>query len=186
VLAWLYMKIIGGALLIAVLAGLSPSVGAAQDSAQAMRDLRIAFLSASGASLGFKPTKEYPRVFGVAMDWPVDDTTATIISALNGSASLYTTATFGIIGGEKHESVRLAAQSFVRNAEAYHDQAVPTRSYPYPAKGKVRFYLRTFQDVRVIETDAASVYSSSGRYSGLFRAGHAVLTELRKVVEARR
>ena len=180
------MKIIGCALLIAVLAGLSPSVCVAQDSAQAMRDLRIAFLSASGASHGFKPTKEYPRVFGVAMDWPVDDTTATIISTLNGSASLYTTATFGIIGGEKHESVRLAAQRFVKSAEAYHDQAVPTGAYPYPAKGKVRFYLRTFQEVRVIEADAASVYSSSGRYSNLFRAGHAVLTELRKVVEARR
>jgi len=180
------MKIIGCALLIAVLAGHPPSVGAEQDSAQAMRDLRIAFLSSSAATHGFKPTKEYPRVFGVAMDWPVDDTTATIISALNGSASLYTTATFGIIGGEKHESVRLAAQRFIRSAETYHDEAVPTKAYPYPAKGKVRFYLRTFQDVRVIEADAASVYSPSGRYSGLFRAGHAVLTELRKIVEARR
>ena len=180
------MKIIGCALLIAALTGLSQSVGAVQDSAQAMRDLRIAFLSSSAASHGFKPTKEYPRVFGVVMDWHVDDTTATIVSTLNGSASLYTTATFGIIGGETHESVRLAAQRFVKNAETYHDQAVPTSSYPYPATGKVRFYLRTFQDVRVIEADRDSVYSSSGRYSGLFRAGQAVLTELRKVVEARR
>src|SRR5262247_3569279 len=180
------MKIIGCALLIAVLAGLPPSVGAEQDSAQAMRDLRIAFLSSSAATHGFKPTKENPRVFGVAMDWPIDDTTATIVSALNGSASLYTTSTFGIIGGVSHESVRLAAQRFVRTAEAYHDAAVPTASYPYPSKGKVRFYLRTFRDVRVIEADAATVTSASGRFSGLFRAGQAVLTELRKVVEAKR
>src|SRR5262245_54540904 len=125
------MKIIACALLVAALAGLSPSVCVGQDPAQAMRDLRIAFLSSSAASHGFKPTKEYPRVFGVAMDWPVDDTTATIVSALNGSASLYTTATFGIIGGANHEPVRIAAQRFVRNAETYHDEAVPTEAYPY-------------------------------------------------------
>jgi len=184
------MNRIGRVLVIALLAGFSPSICLAQDppqnSAQAMRDLRITFLSASAASLGFKPTKAYPRVSRVVMDWPIDDTTATIVSALDGSASLYTTGTFGIIGGSGHESVRMAAQRFVRTAEAHHDEALRTRAYPYPAKGKVRFYFRTFQDVRVIETDAASAYSPSGRYSGLFRAGQAVLTELRKVVEARR
>ena len=184
------MNLIGRVLVMALLAGFTPSICRAQDSprdsAQAMRELRITFLSASAASLGFKPSKEYPRVFGVVMDWPVDNTTATIVSALNGSASLYTTATFGIIGGANHESVRIAAQRFVRSAETYHDEAVPTAAFPYPGKGKVRFYLRTFQDVRVIEADAMSLYSSSGRYSGLFRAGQAVLTELRKVVEAKR
>jgi hypothetical protein len=180
------MKIISRALVIASVAMLAPAVGCAQDSAQAMRDLRVAFLSSSADSHGFKPTKENPRVFGVAMDWPIDNTTATVVAALNGSASLYTTSTFGIIGGVGHESVRLAAQRFVRTAEAYHDAAVPTASYPYPAKGKVRFYLRTFREVRVIEADAATVSSSSGQYSGLFRAGQAVLTELRKVVEAKR
>jgi len=184
------MNRIGRVLVIALLAGFSPSICLAQDppqnSAQAMRDLRITFLSASAASLGFKPTKAYPRVSRVVMDWPIDDTTATIVSALDGSASLYTTATFGIIGGSGHESVRLAAQRLVRTAEAHHDEAVPTGTYPYPAKGKIRFYFGTFQDVRVIETDAASACSPSGRYSSLFRTGQAVLTELRKVVEAKR
>jgi len=180
------MTVVVPALVLVSLAALAPGVAFAQDSAQAMRDLRVAFLSSSADSHGFKPTKENPRVFGVAMDWPINDTTATIVSALNGSASLYTTSTFGIIGGVSHESVRLAAQRFVRTAEAYHDAAVPTASYPYPSKGKVRFYLRTFRDVRVIEADAATVTSASGRFSGLFRAGQAVLTELRKVVEAKR
>lgn len=176
-------------LVIALLFGFSPSFCLAQetkDSAQAMRDLRVSFLSSSATALGFKPTKEYPRVFGVAMDWPVGDTTATIVSTLDGSASLYTTATFGIIGGAGHESVRVAAQRFVAAADSYHDKAAPTGTYPYPGKGKVRFYLRTFQDVRVIETDFASVQSTSGPHSSFFRAGQAVLTELRKVVEAKR
>ena len=157
-----------------------------QDPAQAMRELRVTFLSSSAASLGFRPSREYPRIFGVAMDWPVGEETGTIVSALDGSASLYTTATFGIIGGDAHEPVRAAAQRFVRAAESHHDEAVPTGTYPYPARGKVRFYLRTFEGVRVIESDAASVYASSGPHSALFRAGQAVLTELRKVAEQKR
>jgi len=68
----------------------------------------------------------------------------------------------------------------------HRDESVPTSAYPYPPKGKVRFYFRTFEEVRVIETDAASVYSNSGKYSALFRAGQAVLTELRNVTEQKR
>jgi hypothetical protein len=184
------MNIIGRVLVIALMLGLVPSRALAQDAsrdpAQTMRDLRVSFLSSSAVSLGFSPTREFPRVYGVAMDWPVSDTTATIVSAMDGTASLYTTATFGIIGGGEHEAIRAAARRFVAAADAYHDQARPTSSYPYPAKDKVRFYLRTFHDVRVIETDAASAYSPSGPYSLFFRAGQAVLTELRKVVEAKR
>ncbi|PYM92772.1 MAG: hypothetical protein DME04_14480 [Candidatus Rokuibacteriota bacterium] len=156
----------------------------AKNSAQAMRDLRFAFLSSPASSLGFEPTKEYPRVFGVAMDWPIGEHTATIVTARDGSASLYTTATFGIIGASAaHDSVRAAALRFVKAAESHHDEAAPTNDYAYPSKGKVRFYLRTFDGARVIESESASVYSNSGRYAQLFRAGQAVVTELRKVAE---
>jgi len=176
-------------LLVAATLLLSLGSGAAlaQDSkntAQAMRDLRISFLSTSASSMGFQPTREYPRIFGVAMDWPIGEHTATIVTAVDGSASLYTTATFGIIGGgPSHEAVRGAAQRFVKAAESHHDEATPTSNYTYPSKGKVRFYLRTFDGARLIEAESASVYSTSGQYSPLFRAGQAVVTELRRVTE---
>ena len=174
-----------------VIAMLLPTLGSgaalAQDgknTSQAMRDLRVAFLSTSASSMGFQPSREYPRVFGVAMDWPIGEHTATIVTALDGSASLYTTATFGIIGGgPTHEAVRAAAQRFVKTAATHHDEAAPTSNYTYPSQGKVRFYLRTFDGARLIETESASVYSTSGKYSPLFRAGQAVVTELRKVTE---
>ena len=170
-----------------LLLGLGASAALAQDAknpTQAMRDLRVAFLSSSASSMGFQPTREYPRVFGAAMDWPIGEHTATIVTALDGSASLYTTATFGVIGGgPAHEAVRAAAQRFVKAAALHHDEAVPTSNYTYPAKGKVRFYLRTFDGARLIEVESASVYSTSGKYSPLFRAGQAVVTELRKVTE---
>jgi hypothetical protein len=170
-----------------LLLGVGAGAALAQDtknSAQAMRDLRVAFLSSPASSMGFQPTKEFPRVFGAAMDWPIGEHTATIVTALDGSASLYTTATFGVIGGSvAHESVRAAAQRFVKAAQSHHDEAALTSNYAYPSKGKVRFYLRTFEGARLIETESASVYSTAGKYSPLFRAGQAVVTELRKVAE---
>ena len=177
-----------GLLVVAtLLLGMGGGAALAQDAknhAQAMRDLRVAFLSSSATSMGFQPTREYPRVFGVAMDWPIGEHTATIVTALDGSASLYTTATFGIIGGSAaHETVRAAAQRFVKAAASHHDEAAPTSNYTYPSKSKVRFYLRTFDGARLIETESASVYSTSGQYSPLFRAGQAVVTELRRVTE---
>lgn len=185
------MKSIGRLLGMALLVALAPVAAQSQDTtrtnpAQTMRELRVAFLSASPASLGFTPTREYPRVFGVAMDWPLGEHTATIVAALDGTASLYTTSTFGVIGGAGHEAVRTAAQRFVKAAEAFHDDAVPTRAFPYPAKDKVRFYVRSFEGVRVLEADAPSVYATSGTYSAFFRAGQAVVTELRKVTQHKR
>ena len=175
------------ALLVACASGAGLAMDAVRtDPAQTMRALRVAFLSASPAALGFAPTREYPRVFGVAMDWPLGEHTATIVSALDGTASLYTTSTFGVIGGAGHEAVRIAAQRFVKAAEAHHGDAVPTNAYPYPTKDKIRFYLRTFDGVRVIEAETASAYSTSGKYSAFFRAGQAVVTELRKVTEQKR
>jgi hypothetical protein len=176
--------------LVGLAVSLVPGVCRAQsppaDPARTMRELRTQFLSSSAGARGFTPSREYPRVFGVAMDWPIGEHIATVVSALDGSASLYTTSTFGVIGGAGHEPVRAAAQRFVRMAEGHHDEALPTATYPYPGPGKVRFYLRTFTDVRVIETEATSAYSSSGPYSTLFRGGQAVLTELRKVAEQKR
>jgi hypothetical protein len=66
-----------------------------------------------------RPTKEFPHVDGVLMDWPISQPIATVFSASIGAASLYTTVSFGIIGGEGHETVRTAAISFVQLRTAF-------------------------------------------------------------------
>ena len=63
-------------------------------------------LTTPPARTGGKPTEAFPRVYGILMDWPISGQTATVFSTSSGAASLYTTSTFGIIGGEGHESVR--------------------------------------------------------------------------------
>ncbi|MEP6668170.1 MAG: hypothetical protein ABJF10_03405 [Chthoniobacter sp.] len=142
-------------------------------------------LTTPAEKVGEKPSKEFPRIYGILMDWPIGEQTATIFSSSTGAASLYTTSTFGIIGGEGHEAVRAAAIRFVRAADRYFDSATPTTEFPYPTAGRVRFYFLTFNGVRVIETDLASVSNRTGKFVELFGLGQAVLTELRLVTEKR-
>jgi hypothetical protein len=154
-----------------------------KDPADAGRALRQRMLTTPPAELGQKPSKEFPRICGVLMDWPIGDQIATVFATSTGAASLYTTSTFGIIGGEGHETVRIAAINFVRAADRHFDSSSPTMEYPYPKSGRVRFYFLTYDGVRVVDTELDSVASGAGAYAELFRQGNSVLTELRLVTE---
>ena len=151
---------------------------------EVMRGLREIILRTPASELGIEPSESFPRVFGMVMDMPISGgLTASVVSNCTGDASLYTTSTFGVIGGIGHESVRNAAGAFVQAAQPYYDQASPTAEFPYPATGRVRFYLLGFDGVRVLETDAASLQSRTAKYFELWMAGQNVLTELRLVSE---
>jgi hypothetical protein len=149
-----------------------------KDPADAGKELRRMMLTMSPRDAGVVPSNDFPRVYGILMDWPVGDQTATIFATSTGSASLYTTSTFGIVGGEGHASVRAASTAFVKAADRFYEAAAPTGEYPYPARDRVRFYLLTFHGVRVVETDMATVTRGAGPYAELFGLGQAVTTEL--------
>ena len=144
-----------------------------------MKGLRLQVLNSSATSLKQKPSKDYPHVYGVVMDWPLGPSTATIVSMSNGDASLYTSSGFGILGGIAHERVRAAASAFVKGAARHFETSKPAASYPYPPTDRVYFYLLTFEGVRLVQADRASVEASSGPMFELFELGQAVLTELR-------
>ena len=145
------------------------------------RALRQMLLTTPPEETGDKPTKEFPRVYGILMDWSIGEHKATVFSSSAGAASLYTTSTFGIIGGEGHASVRTAAMNFVRAADRYFEAATPATDQAYPAGDRVRFHFLTFDGVRVIDTEPITVPTS--KYGELFGLGQAVLTELRLVTE---
>ena len=146
-----------------------------------MKNLRMKVLNSSAASLEQRPSKDFPRVYGVLMDWPVDADTASVVSMSSGDASLYTTSGFGILGGAANERVRAAATAFVQGAESRFDASKPATAFPYPPSSRVYFYLLTFEGVRLIEADRASVEARGGPMFELFELGQAVLTELRAI-----
>ena len=161
------------------------SVSVAQESKKdpkdAGRDLRKMFLTTSAEQVGIQRSKEYPRVWGVAADWPIGEHIATIVLLADGSASVYTTGTFGIIGGIGHETVRASATKLIREAERHFDDSTPTQDFSYPTHDRVRFFFTTFTGVRVIDTDSASLSERRSKYFELFDAAQDVLTQLRMV-----
>jgi hypothetical protein len=156
-----------------------------KNSSDMGRELRRMMLTTSPQKTGAKPTPEFPHVYGILMDWPLGEQIATVFSSSTGAASLYTTSTLGIIGGEGHETVRAAARALVRASDRYFAEAEQTTAFPYPGADRVRFYLLTFDGVRVIDSDLASITNGTSKYAELFRLGQAVLSELRLVVERR-
>jgi len=168
-----------------ILSALSPSSSSVmadggsdpKDMGRKLRDMAL-----KSAPTNFHPTSEFPRIYGVLMDWPVGDQTATIFSLSTGDASLYTTSTFGVIGGIGHEAVRAASKALVRMSDAFFDDAVLVTAYPYPDSGRIRFYLLTFTGIRVIDADKTAVEGGGDRHTPLFAAAQEVLTRLRLTV----
>jgi hypothetical protein len=152
-------------------------------SADLMREIRLKILTSPSSELGQKPTLEYPHVYGMLMDWPIEEATVSVMASSVGDASIYTTGTFGVMGGIQHETVRDVAKSFVKLGEKHYDEAKPTKDFGYPQNGRVRFYLICYGDVRFIEADTESLTHGKGRCSDLFTAGQRVLTELRQIVD---
>ena len=186
-LARLSIRLISFFMFVALSFGVSAQPGA-KDPAVAGQRMRKIFLSTKAAELGMTPSTDFPRVYGTAMDWRIgdddgDNYIVTVIAAKDGTASLYTNSTAGIIGGIAHAQVRRAARAFVYATERFVDEAKPASAFPYPGPGKVRFYILTYNGVRYVEADADENTGATGRYKGLFDAGQAVLTELRKIAE---
>jgi hypothetical protein len=140
-------------------------------------------LTTPAGKAGFVATDEYPYVFGVVMDWPLKEGYMTVFSTSFGTASVYTTGSFGIIGGERHEDSKAAAKAFVRQANLYYEEAQPVAEYPYPRSDHVRFYLLTYDGVHMIETTLASVMNGKSDYYQMAVLGQDVLTKLRKYAE---
>lgn len=155
-------------LIIGCLTGMSQTNQPSSKSpAGVMRDLRLKMLMTRAAELGQKPTPEFPHVFGILMDWPIEAGTVSVVSFSTGDASIYTTGTFGILGGIGHETVREAAKNFVKAGEKHFNDGSPTKDYPYPEAGKVRFYFVCYDGVRTLETNLETARTGKDKYSDL-------------------
>ena len=149
-----------------------------------MRSLREMMLTTQAEKLGIQRSDDFPRTYGALMDWPLDDRSiVSVVGLCDGNASLYTTSTFGIIGGVGHESVRKAAANFVRMADKFYADSIATTDHSYPTGNRLKFFLVTFDGVRAIDTDFDSVANGKSKFSELFSEGQKLVTELRLTTE---
>lgn len=155
--------------------------------AEIMRGMRLKQLTTPpGEFDDRKPTSEFPQVRAVLMDWPLGPQIVTVVARSTGDASIYTTATFGVLGGIGHENVRNAAKSCVKVADKHFQNATPTQEYLYPAPGHVRFYLVGYDGVRVIDKDEQLLRTGKDNCSDLYQASQQVITELRSITQTQK
>lgn len=150
----------------------------AKSPAEMMRELRKGWLMHVPEKGSYKSADE---VVAVVMDWPLGDQTVSVLSSSGGDASLYTTGTFGIIGGIGHERVRKAAVAFVARAQDFLTLTKPAAEFPYPDSQTLRFYMVTAAGVRSVSFPMRDTEIADSPARALYAAGQDVVTELRLI-----
>lgn len=145
--------------------------------------MRMMALRTSAVNLGFYPDDDFPSVYGVLTDWNIGDVTASIVAMRDGTASLYTTSTFGIIGGHGHEEVRQAAARCVKLAESFAASGEIVTEFPYPKGNLVYLYILAYDGVRRCVGNESALEQGSDPTLPLFEAAQEVLTHLRLITE---
>ena len=181
------MKYLGVAVAILALAGCGKESSVSEDATPPEESpgvgLRQMVLTTPASKLGFTSDGDFPTVYGVLTEWDIDGITATVMSMRDGTASLYTTSTFGIIGGHGHDSVRQVVVRYVKMAEQFAESSNPATEFAYPKSDQVFYYLLTYDGVRQIIGNKAAIERGSDPTRSLFAAAQDVLTELRLITE---
>jgi hypothetical protein len=169
-----------------------PTAGAAQDTTKPgntpkaenpFEGLRKMAFSLTPEQLQLSLPADKTVVYGVIMDWGMDDVTATVVSYQTGDASLYLSSGGGVIGGGQHEKVNKAAREFVSLAQPYLNKAHKTESTPVGRDNEVKFYLLTNKGIYAGQDVMKNFENNTSAWLPLFEQGNKVLTELRLKAE---
>jgi hypothetical protein len=89
------------------------------------------------------------KVLVVLMDWHVPNGTFTVLAAWDGTASLYLSSGGGFIGGsERFPEIREAALMAITVAAGSPTHFLATEEFDLPARGDIRFFIRTKDGVK--------------------------------------
>jgi hypothetical protein len=145
------------------------------------RELRDLALQTKPKDLGLSFQASKKTVFGIVMDWHVQNGTASVISFITGDASIYFSSGGGIIGGGTHDNVKVKAMEFVEKAQLLIAKTARSNLMPLPADNNVIFYMLTNKGIYSIQEDLENISNHSSIWVDLFLTGNEVITELRKV-----
>jgi hypothetical protein len=145
--------------------------------------LRRQIFVATAEQIGLTTTTE-EKPYAIVMDMGMGgDGTATLVSIVDGNASMYLSSGGGIIGGYGHENCRKAAIDFVNMGQNYFTKMVPVDSFPLPKADNVRFYILTNKGKYSIEEEIEKIENDKSDWGQLFYEGNKVITELRLTTE---
>ena len=145
-------------------------------------DLRGQVFSATPEQIGLTNTDD-ERPYAIVMDMGMEEGTATLVSIIDGNASMYLSSGGGVIGGFGHENCKKAAIDFVNMGQDYFTKMVSVDSFPLPKADNVRFYILTNKGKYSIEEEIAKIENDKSDWGQLFFEGQKVITELRLIAE---
>lgn len=155
---------------------------ARRDGRNVMLGLRAQILHLAPTDVGIQPVAG--KAWGVVMDTTYPGGSASLVSLVDGTASLYFSSGGGVIGGQAHEQVASAAIAFVGRASAHLRHAVPAADEELPPVGHTRFFILTADGTKVAEALENDLGAGRHELSPLFYAGQEVITQLRLMSEA--
>jgi hypothetical protein len=129
-------------------------------------------------TIGAPSTPEEP--WGVLMDWALPNGTATVMSMIDGSASVYLSSGGGFIGGQGIETVRAAAQRAVAEARLVQRPKKPTTDFVLPSEHGVIFYLLTDAGVFSLRATEGELRSAEHPLRKLGDAMQSVIVHFRE------
>jgi hypothetical protein len=145
-----------------------------------MAGLRERVFAISPADLDLTPGPGQERVWTVLMETGYPEAVASLVTIADGTTSIYFSSGGGIIGAGEHQSVREASARLIALVDAHLDELEPTSAHPLPSEGRVRFYARTFDDLRTAEADEEMLGEGRHPLSPLFHAAHEVIATVRE------
>jgi len=154
----------------------APATTASSPQDGPMKQLRDKLLTSSAKEVGLSGKDAKAKVWGVLMEIALPNGVATLVSVRDGTASLYTSTGGGILGGY---SAQKEAKRFVAEAEKHLASMKPTKSFPYPEVGRIKFYVLTPNGVYTAEAGENEVQDAGHSLFPLFTAANEVLTALR-------
>ena len=162
-----------------------PVSAMAQDSSNSpkemMAKLRLMALDLKAEQIRSGPSASAEKVYGVVMDWPLNGNVVTVVSFETGDCSMYTTSTFGALGGIGHAETRDAAKAFVSCARTLFGKSTKTTDFSYPDAQTIRFYLLTTEGVRKLDYAADMVNQKGSDAYEMYDHAQNVVTAFRLI-----
>jgi hypothetical protein len=112
------------------------------------------------------------------MEFYTSEVTATLLTLIDGTTSIYLSNGKIIVGGQKYENIREANAAFIRTANQAYQHLEPCESFPVPTPGQTIFYARTDSGVLTADGPDADLVKAELPLSPLFNAGHRVIVRV--------
>ena len=121
------------------------------------------------------------EIYGIIMDWNLEDVAATLTAFKSGESSLYLSRGGGVLGGGEHQNVRTAVYKYIKLGEEYLDKSIKTEETPLPESDIVNFYFLTKSGKYLKKEKMPDLKNQVSEWYLLFEEANQVLTQLRLV-----